>query len=142
MKELVGYVANGNSYLKNYGASIAYDGSTLKIASTKYTTAYPFDSSTDNTGITINDANRNIASTHNYKKNTLIYGDGIRETSIAGTGNSSWYGDSSYYPGLHHPFSIRGGGFWDGSSAGFFYFYRHTGDSNYVSGFRAVLIVS
>ena len=135
------YVANGNGNLKNYGASITYDGSTLKMASTKYTTAYPFDSSTDNTGITNNDTNSNTASTNNYKKNTLIYGDAIRETSTAGTGNSSWYGDTSSYSSLNAPFSIRGGRLWGGSNSGLFYFDCHSGRSIYNNGFRAVLTV-
>ena len=135
------YVANGNSNLKTYGSSIAYDGNTLKTASTKYTTAYPFDSSTDNTGITNNET-LNTASGNNYKKNTLIFGDSIRETSTAGTGSSLWYDDFSYYPGLLYPFSIRGGYFWDGSGAGLFCFTRHNGGSNFYLGFRAVLTVS
>ncbi len=136
------YVANENSNLKDYGASIAYDGNTLKTASTKYTTVYPFDSSTDNTGITNNETNLNTASTNNYKKNNLIYGDGIYETSTAGIESTSWYGDSSYYPGLHNPFSIRSGYVWNGSGAGLFYFYRSGGNSSYYHGFRAVLTVS
>ena len=136
------YVANSHGELKTYGASIAYDGNTLRTTGTKYTTVYPFDSSTDNTGITNNDTNLNTASANNYKKNTLIYGDGIRETSTAGTGSTSWYGDYSYYPGLYHPFSIRGGHLWNGSSAGLFFFYRTTGDSSFYYGFRAVLAVS
>ena len=136
------YVANGRGELKTYGASIAYDGNTLRTASTKYTTTYPFDSSTDNTGITNNETNLNTASANNYKKNTLIYGDGIRETSTAGTGSSSWYGDYSYYPGLYGPFSIRGGDLWNGSGAGLFSFNRTNGNSHYNHGFRAVLAVS
>ena len=136
------YVANGNGNLKSYGASIAYDGNTLRTASTKYTTAYPFDSSTDNTTIANNDTNLNTASANNYKKNTLIYGDGIRETFTAGTGSTSWYGDDSYYPGLYAPFSIRGGNLWNGSGAGLFSFSRTTGNSAYNLGFRAVLAVS
>ena len=136
------YVANENGNLKSYGASIAYDGNSLRTASTKYTTAYPFDSSTDNTGITNNETNLNTASTNNYKKNTLIYGDGIRETSTVGTGNSSWYGDYSYYSGLNNPFSLRGGSLWSDSGAGSFSFYRNTGDSGYSHGFRVVLTVS
>ena len=138
----VAYVANSHGELKTYGASIAYDGNTLRTASTKYTTAYPFDSSTDNTEITNNDTNLNTASANNYKKNTLIYGDGIRETSTAGTGSSSWYGDYSYYPGLYNPFSVRGGTLWNGSSAGLFYFVRNNGISSFAHGFRAVLAVS
>ena len=136
------YVANSHGELKAYGASIVYDGSTLRTASTIYTTAYPFDSSTDNTGITNNETNLNTASANNYKKNTLIYGDGIRETSTVGTGSSSWYGDYSAYPGLNNPFSGRGGHLWNSSIAGLFCFYRATGNSSYANGFRAVLTVS
>ena len=135
------YVANGNNNLKSYGSSIAYDGSSLKIASTKYTTTYPFDSSTDNTGITNNDTNLNTANANNYKKNTLIYGDGIRETSTAGTGSGSWYNDYSHYPGLYSPLSVRGGHFGSGTSAGFFYF-SCSSNSDFAGGFRTVLIVS
>ncbi|MFR0823689.1 MAG: hypothetical protein ACLU84_07850 [Clostridia bacterium] len=136
------YVANANGNLKGYGASIAYDGNTLKTTSTKYTTVYPFDSSTDNTTIENNDANLNTASANNYKKNTLIYGDGIRETSTAGTGSSSWYGDYSCYPGLYGPFSFCGGNFWSNSIAGFFCFARSNGIGTFHTGFRAVLAVS
>ena len=136
------YVANGRGELNKYGASITYDRSTLKTASTKYTTVYPFDSSTDNTSITNNETNINTASTNNYKKNTLIYGDGIREVSAAGTGNTSWHSDYSYYSGLIYPFSLRGGGLWSESSAGLVCFDRSGGNSNFISGFRAVLTVS
>ncbi|MFR2534040.1 MAG: hypothetical protein ACLS95_02245 [Clostridia bacterium] len=136
------YVANSRGELKSYGSSIAYDGNTLKTISTKYTTTYPFDSTTDNTSIASNDTNLNTASANNYKKNTLIYGDGIRETSTTGVENSSWYGDYSYYPGLYYPFSIRGGLLWYGSSAGLFCFSRDGGGSNYIYGFRTVLAVS
>ena len=136
------YVANGNGKLKKYGVNITYEGSALKTTSTKYTTTYPFDSTTDNTSIETNDTNLNIASTNNYKKNTLVYGDGIREISTAGTGNTSWYGDYSYYTGLYTPFSIRGGFFWNGSSTGLFSFQRDGGDSGYGNGFRAVLMLS
>ena len=136
------YVANGKGALKSYGASIAYDGNDLKTISTKYTTTYPFDSTTDNASIADNDTNLNTASANNYKKNTLIYGDGIRETSTSGTGSTSWYGDSSHSSGLYNPFSIRGGNLWSGSFAGLFYFYRNSGSSPYYGGFRTVLTMS
>ena len=136
------YIANENSNLKTYGSSSTYDENILKTVSTKYTTTYPFDSATDNTTIANNDTNLNTASTNSYRKNTLIYGDGIRETSTAGTGSTSWFGDYSYYPGLREPFPIRGGHFWNSSDAGLFYFYHTAGDSNYVNGFRAVLVIS
>ena len=140
-----GYVANQNSNLSTYGRSIAYDGNNLRTISTKYTTVYPHNSETDKPGITdvANDStNLNIASNNNYALNTLIYGDAIRETSTAGTGNNSWYDDASNFPGLYYPFSIRGGSYSDGSAAGLFYFSRNNGNSGYNRGFRAVVVVS
>ncbi|MFR8144914.1 MAG: hypothetical protein ACLU84_07565 [Clostridia bacterium] len=136
------YIANGNSSLKMYGSAITYDENTLKTVSTKYTTTYPFDSSTDNITIEDNSVNVNIASTNNYGKNTLIYGDGIREISTNGTGKTSWHGDFSYNSGLYYPYYVYGGYLWDGSGAGIFAFNRNGGGSDFHSGFRAVLIVS
>ena len=136
------YVANENENLKIYGLSIAYNGSTLKTASTKYTTVYPFDGTTDNTSIASNSTNLNTAGANSYKKNTLIYGDGIYETSMGGTGSTSWYGDYSCYTGLYAPLSIRGGGFWADSGSGLFFFHRATGDSDCANGFRIVLAMS
>ena len=139
-----GYVANENGSLGN-GRSIAYDGSTLRTISTKYTTVYLHNSETDKPGITdvANDStNLNKASTNNWLANTLIYGDAIRETSTAGTGSTSWYSDGSNFPGLYGPFSVRGGSYNNGTSAGLFYFGRHNGSGDYSSGFRAVVVVS
>jgi hypothetical protein len=134
---IASYVANDRLELKNHGSSMAYEGSNLKTISTKYTTTYPFDSVTDNTSIGSDETNLNTASANNYKENILIYGDGIRETSAAGIGSTSWHGDYSYYP-----FSVRGGRFWNGVIDGLFYFSRNNGYSSYYSGFRAVLVVS
>ena len=141
-KELAGYVANENNYLKSFGDNIAYDENTLKTTSTKYITTYPFDNRTDNTKFDNNDANLNIASTNNYKKNTLIYGDGIKETSTTGIGNTAWHNDYTFYPGLFFPFTVRGGAFWSNSFAGVFAFERSVGDSLCDYGFRAVLTVT
>ncbi|MFR5190981.1 MAG: hypothetical protein ACLTEH_07110, partial [Clostridia bacterium] len=141
-ERMASYVANGNENLKTYGSSIAYDGSVLKTTSTKYTTTYPFDSTTDNTGIVSNDTNLNTASVNNYKKNTLIYGDGIRETSEIGIESTSWYGGYSRYTSMAGPFSFRGGNWWNGSNAGLFCFHCHAGDNNYFHGFRVVLVMS
>ena len=140
-----GYVANNSSQLSSYGKSIAYDGSTLRTISTKYTTVYPHNSETDKPGITdvANDStNLNIASTNNWLANTFIYGDAIRETSTAGTGSTSWYSDGSNFPGLYYPFSFRGGYYISGASAGLFCFSRIDGNSGYGNGFRAVVVVS
>jgi len=135
------YVANGNPNLKTYGASVAYEGEELKTTSTKYTTVYAHDTASDNTTITDNETNLNTASAANYLKNTSIYGDAVRETSTAGTGNTSWHIDSSYFLGLNSPFFVRGGHYGDGSGAGAFAFGRTNGSSYWYNGFRAVLVV-
>ena len=133
-----GYVANENENLSNYGKSIAYDGNNLKTTSTKYTMVYPHNADTDKEGI--NDSTN--ASNNNWSANSLIYGDGIRETSTSGTASNSWYGDTSYFPGLSNPFLVRGGGYYNRESTGVFAFVRSDGISHYGNGFRAVVIVS
>ena len=126
-------VNNGNGNLTTYGKTLM--NSLINGKSSQYVTAYPFDSAVDKNG-----ANLDTASAANYAKNTKIYGDGIRETSTAGTGKTSWYTDYSYFPAVNNPFSIRGGYFWDGEGAGLFYFYRNGGNSFYNVGFRSVLV--
>ena len=133
-----GLVNNGNSNLTAYGSQVIADLNNGK--STRYITVYPHDSSKDSTSITNTDANLNTASQANYVKNTKIYGDGIRETSTAGTGKSSWYSDYSYFAGLAYPFFFRGGYYGHTSGAGLFYFYRASGNSDYGGGFRTVLV--
>ena len=133
-----GLVNNGNSNLTTYGSQVIADLNNGK--STRYITVYPHDSSKDSTSITNTDANLNTASQANYVKNTKIYGDGIRETSTAGTGKSSWYSDYSYFACLAYPFFFRGGYYGHTSGAGLFYFYRASGNSDYGGGFRTVLV--
>ena len=133
-----GLVNNGNSNLTTYGSQVIADLNNGK--STRYITVYPHDSSKDSTSITNTDANLNTASQANYVKNTKIYGDGIRETSTAGTGTTSWYSDYSYFAGLNNPFFKRGGNYGNTSGAGLFYFNRNNGNSNYNNGFRSVLV--
>ena len=133
-----GLVNNGNSNLTTYGSQVIADLNNGK--STRYITVYPHDSSKDSTSITNTDANLNTASQANYVKNTKIYGDGIRETSTAGTGKSSWYSDYSLFAGLYNPFFVRGGYYSDTSGAGLFFFLRSRGHSNYGNGFRSVLV--
>ena len=103
--------------------------------SSKYVTVYPHNASVDKNG-----ANIDTASQSNWDANKKIYGDGIRETSTAGTGKTSWYTDYSYFPAVYNPFSVRGGDLWDGEGAGLFYFNRNNGNSNYNNGFRSVLV--
>ena len=128
-----GLVNNGNENLATYGQSLLNALNNGK--SSKYVTAYPYDLSVDKNG-----ANMDTASTANWKANTKIYGDGIRETSTAGTGKTSWYTDYSYFPAVNVPFSARGGGLWYGEGAGLFCFDRLYGNSTYVNGFRSVLV--
>ena len=128
-----GLVNNGNENLATYGQSLLNALNNGK--SSKYVTAYPFDSSVDKNG-----ANIDTASTANWKANTKIYGDGIRETSTAGTGKTSWHTDYSYFPAVGNPFSGRGGFYWDTDGAGLFSFLRSGGNSTYHFGFRSVLV--
>ena len=128
-----GLVNNGNENLTKYGQSLMNALNNGK--SSKYVTVYPHDSSVDKTG-----ANKDTASTANWKANTKIYGDGIRETSTGGTGKTSWHTDSSYFPAVDNPFSLRSGYLWEGERAGLFFFHRHSGHSNFSSGFRSVLV--
>ena len=127
-----GYVANGNGNLKTYGASLAYDGDTLKTVSTKYVTVYPH-----NEGIS---GNLETESKNNYAVNTKIFGDAIRETSTSGIGSSGWNDDYSYFPALYNPFTLRGGRNWNTSGAGLFAFLRSDGYSYYSYGFRSVVV--
>ena len=128
-----GLVNNGNENLNIYGQSLLNALNSGK--SSKYVTVYPHDVSVDKNG-----ANINIASAANWRTNTKIYGDGIRETSTAGIEKASWYGDYSYFSAVDNPFSIRGGAYWDTDGAGLLFFYRVTGLSDYGGGFRSVLV--
>ena len=132
-EKTAGLVDNGNENLTKYGQSLMNALNNGK--SSKYVTVYPYDSSVDKTG-----ANIDTASAANWKANTKIYGDGIRETSTAGTGKTSWHTDYYYFPAVNSPFSKRGGDFWDGEGAGLFCFGRTAGDGVYYDGFRSVLV--
>ena len=126
-------VNNGNSNLTTFGKSLM--NSLINGKSSQYVTVYPYDSSVDKTG-----ANPNTVSAANYAKNTKIYGDGIRETSTAGTGKTSWYTDYSCFPAVGSLFFVRGDDLWDGEGAGLFYFNRTDGRSIFDGGFRSVLV--
>ncbi len=133
-----GFVSNGHTYLTSQGGSLT-DNAT-RTESTKYVTVYPHDETKDKTGITENNDNLNEASNANYLLNKYIFGDAIRETSGSGTGVTSWKGDYSYFPALYFPFTTRGGGWYNGSVAGLFFFNRSNGNSGGDHGFRPVLV--
>ena len=146
------FVSNGNVNLLEYGKSLldeakvtyTVNGSTKTVTantgtSTKYVTIYPYSSPES--------SNIDTASQNNFKNNTKIYGDAVRETTSAnaGTSNSGWYtsswnSDYSYFPALNSPFFVRGGSLWNGTSAGAFAFSRSDGDSYCYGGLRAVLV--
>ena len=130
-------VNNGNSRLNEFGSSLMYSLKDGK--SSEYVTVYETDTSVDNTGVSWTDENLLKTNEANYKKNTK-YGDAIKETSTAGTGQTSWHSDYSYFAGLYYPFFVRGGLFWDRSGAGLFCFSRNAGNSHYGNGFRSVLV--
>ena len=131
-------VNNGDSSLTTYGSQIMKELN--NGGSTKYITVYPHDSSKDNTSISNTFANLSIASQTNYARNKKIYGDGIRETSTAGTEQNAWYSDYSYFAGLQVPFFVRGGSYGGISGVGLFSFLRNAGASGYDAGFRSVLV--
>ena len=134
------YIANENEHLWDYGKSIAYNGNILKTASTKYTMVYPHDTDADNIDIEMNKENLNIASKANYVKNTKIYGDGIRETSTAGIGTTSWENGNTYFLGQEYTYLEQGSAYWNAEESSRFYFYRIYGGSDYGGGFRPVVI--
>ncbi len=127
-EKTAGYITNGNINATTNGAVLISNGD----ISTKYTMVYPYKTPESN--------DVNTASEENYKLNTKIFGDAIREISTKGTGHYSWNGDYSHFLGNIGPFTARGGSYRETGSAGLFAFYRPTGDSVYNWGFRPVLV--
>ena len=64
-------------------------------------------------------------------------GDGIKETWISGY--RSWFNDYSYCVYSYNPFSVRGGYYYYGGTAGVFYSYYYNGGLISFGSFRAVL---
>ena len=77
----------------------------------------------------------------NYEANAGKYGDIMYETSIAGTNNTSWYGDASIIPYSTRPFFHLGGGQNLGSNSGIFRFSSYTGEADSDQGFRVILCI-
>ena len=72
------------------------------------------------------------------------YGDAVWETSSSSASpyTNSWYSDYSYFPDTSWPFFVRGGGYYNGTSAGVVYFNGNDGYNNIGSGsFRVVVPV-
>jgi hypothetical protein len=120
------YVANDNKYLSYYGNSL------ITETNRKYVMAYTSDETTETNTI-------DKGSTANYNTNNVI-GDAIKETSTAGVGYTSWYGDYSCFAGYGATYFWLGGGFNGSSTAGLFAFARSGRSSTGGVGFRSVLV--
>jgi hypothetical protein len=132
------YVANGNNLLGN---GTALTTSASSSVGKKYVVVYVNGEGNAVIADTDTDEQKRIKYLQaNYEENVKI-GDAISETSIAGTGNKSWYSDASNFAGGGTPFFKRGGG-WNGTStAGLFSFScDYGGGFKNVVGFRAVLV--
>ena len=102
--------------------------------STKYKTVY---SNAD-----IDNGNGNYSSNNanaNYYTNMQRRGDAIYETSTIGHGTSSWNTNTSLFMQGDVPFTLRGGDFSSGASAGIFSFNCSAGQSNASDSYRIVL---
>ena len=115
------YVDNGNGNLTSNGKSLVNGDPKTKNVYTKAST----------------DSYEN-----NYQQNKGVYGDAVYETSTSGSGATSWYGDSSYFPGASNPFFIRGGYYSNGSNAGVFCFDNSNGHGDSAYSFRPVLVAN
>ena len=134
------YIANGSESLKEYGESFTYKDNILQTKSTKYATVYPFNSEDDGSLNELNGEKFNLLMNSNYKLNTKIFGDAIRETSKSGTGATSWSNDiSQYTAGTYNVFE-HGGSYLYKNNSGIFNYRRTHGGSSYANGFRVVLI--
>ena len=76
---------------------------------------------------------------NSYEANNKI-GDAVKETSTSGSGSESWNEDCSSFITTSGPVFLRGGGFNNGSVAGFFAFADGGAGPAYDDGFRVVLI--
>ena len=113
------YVNNGINTLSMYGSNLVNGAAKTK----------------DVYNVGQSDSNIN-----NYIANSSKYGDAVYETSKNGSEMNSWYGDYSIFPYSANAFLRRGGYAYNGSYAGIFCYYYFSGDSDYASGFRPVLV--
>ena len=104
----------------------------LILAETKYKDVYEIGSSN--------------AYSNCYTANNLKVGDALWEVTSNTGSTYAWYGDGSYFVGLHDsvhsPVFVRGGLYDDsGASAGVFCASRRNGNSDSLNGFRCVCVV-
>ncbi|MBR3003127.1 MAG: hypothetical protein IKF38_06205 [Clostridia bacterium] len=123
--------ATGSSNLVTYGASFATG------TSTKYATAYPYQTDTSVTYIT---NNNDFSSAYPGFKN--IFGDAIYETSSNIGGNFGWFSQGlEDDAGLNESFFPRGGSWFATGGIGVCGISDNSGASSNAYGFHSVLIV-
>ena len=123
-------IINNSANYSNGGNLNTYGKAIMNVLnngkSSEYVTVYDVSKSGD-------------SGSNNWNANTK-YGDAIRETSSGSENKYSWYHDYSYFPTGNGPFFRRGGGYWGDEGAGLFCFYSNDGHSNFLYGFRSVLV--
>ena len=125
------YINNqlGTGSRNSNGTSVVTGGATC----TKYATVYP---SNETSGTNTDD----LRSESNYKANTKILGDAVKETSLIGLNNDSWYSELSSFPRGNNPFFFRGGASGNTKASGLFSYISGNGSSGWDNGTRAVLV--
>ena len=123
---VAGYVDTEHNNINN--------GLTLIEASSKYKNVYIAIAEDGSLATSGNDKQAK-----NYEAMQDIYGDAVYETSKNASVNSSWHGDDSACPYSSSPFFARGGYYYNGSSAGLFYFVNSVGGGYTLGSFRPVL---
>ena len=109
-----------------YPSNSSFSSSWYTTDTAKYLTTYAYDSS-------------NYTTQKAYNRGRL--GDATAETLLSASTTGGWYSDYAYFPYSIGAWFVRGGHYYDGSSAGVFRFGRNGGD-NYSSGYssRAALV--
>ena len=129
------YISNGYANLNTYGSSYATTTANENgylTLSTKWVTAYPYNSSSE--------SYPNNYNTYSGKKSTTYgFGDAVLESS-SGSGSNSWNTSYSYFPITSYSFFEHGGYYDNGSRADTFAFNGGSGDPYHGSGFRSVLV--
>ena len=116
---------NGYQFASTDGASTTKNN---KTESTPYATVYQHKSTSD-------------TNTNNYALSlNKIFGDGICETSTAGSGTTSWHSAFSYFADSSGPFFLCGGSY-NVTGAGSFCFSGYSGSTNDNNGSRVVCVV-
>jgi hypothetical protein len=119
------YDMNGgaNEYIMAVTDSLIYSSGFSTLPNIKYYDLY--------TGSTVSQQT-------NYDLNTSKKGDAIYETSSAGSGNTSWYGDESNFVKAYNSWFTRGGTYVS-SATGIFSFSCNSGESLGSFTFRPVI---